>query len=422
MTLIKTSLLNGIAVLVKMLTLLGINKLLALYVGPAGYAAFGQFQNAVAIITTFASGAFNNGVTKYTAEYHDEPDLQKKIWRTAGTVSLITSVLASLMIYVFSDDLAEIFLKNVEFSGVFKWFSVGLTFFVFNSLLLAILNGLKDIGRCVVSNILGSLFSLVITGGLALYGGLYGALVALAIYQSFSLLGTLFICRKQVWMSLSSFFGKVDKDITIKLFKFSLMAAVSAACVPTTQMLVRSEIGAELGWTQVGYWEAMWRLSSAYLLVVTTTLAVYYLPRLSELKTFSEIKLEIRAGYKLILPVSVLAGVAIYFLREHLILILFSKEFLPMQALFFWQLIGDSLKVGSWILGYLMLGKAMVKTFIFTEVSSSVFFYFLSVKLLGVFGLEGVVIAYAVNYLLYWIVVWLLIKRNFSTAQEEKAA
>ena len=67
MTLIRTSLLNGIAVVIKMLTLLSINKVLAIYVGPVGYAALGQFQNAVQMITTFASGAINTGVTKYTA-------------------------------------------------------------------------------------------------------------------------------------------------------------------------------------------------------------------------------------------------------------------------------------------------------------------------------------------------------------------
>ena len=69
MNLIRTSLLNGVAVLIKMIALLGINKVLAVYVGPAGYAAVGQFQNAVQMITTCASGAINTGVPNYTAEY-----------------------------------------------------------------------------------------------------------------------------------------------------------------------------------------------------------------------------------------------------------------------------------------------------------------------------------------------------------------
>ncbi|BBI60616.1 hypothetical protein HSBAA_19220 [Vreelandella sulfidaeris] len=78
MTLIKTSLLNGIAVVIKMLTLLGLNKILAIYVGPTGYAAIGNFQNAVQMITTFASGAINTGVVKYTAEYYNEEENNAK--------------------------------------------------------------------------------------------------------------------------------------------------------------------------------------------------------------------------------------------------------------------------------------------------------------------------------------------------------
>ena len=109
MTLIRTSLLNGIAVAIKMLTLLGINKILAIYVGPAGYAALGQFQNAVQMITTFASGAINTGVTKYTAEYVNDDEKQRLVWRTAGTVALIGSVITALLIAVVNKPLAEWF-------------------------------------------------------------------------------------------------------------------------------------------------------------------------------------------------------------------------------------------------------------------------------------------------------------------------
>ena len=114
MTLIKTSLLNGIAVVIKMLTLLGINKILAIYVGPAGYAALGQFQNAMTMITTFASGAINTGVTKYTAEYYDDEPKQRLVWRTAGTIALVGSVVTALLIAIFNQTLAAWFLKDAS--------------------------------------------------------------------------------------------------------------------------------------------------------------------------------------------------------------------------------------------------------------------------------------------------------------------
>ncbi len=199
MTLIKTSLLNGVAVVIRMLTLLGINKILAIYVGPSGYAAIGQFQNAVQVISTFASGAINTGVTKYTAEYYDDETKQHNVWRTASSIALVGSVITALLIAIFSDSLAEWFLKDIEYSSVFLWFAGTLVLFVLNALLLAILNGKKEIGRYVIANIAGSFFALIVTAVMVVQLGLFGALVALAIFQSLSFFVTLLLCYKAPW-------------------------------------------------------------------------------------------------------------------------------------------------------------------------------------------------------------------------------
>lgn len=411
MTLIKTSLLNGIAVVIKMLTLLGINKILAIYVGPAGYAALGQFQNAMTMITTFASGAINTGVTKYTAEYYDDEPRQRLVWRTAGTIALVGSVVTALFIAVFNQTLAAWFLKDASYGGVFLWFAATLVLFTFNTLLLAILNGKKEIARYVLANIAGSIFALVATSVMVIQFGLYGALVALAVYQSISFFVTLSLCYKAPWFKLEYLFGGIDKQAALNLGKYTAMALTSAVCVPVSHILVRNHLGETLGWDAAGYWEAMWRLSSAYLMLVTTMLSVYYLPKLSELKGAREIKKEIIHGYKVILPVAALSGIIIYVLRDFIIVTLFTDGFSSMRDLFGWQMLGDTFKIGSWILAYLMLGKAMFKLFVIIEVAFSVGFVALAWLFIGVLGLEGVAIAHAVSYAIYWGVIAACIRR-----------
>jgi len=411
MTLIKTSLLNGIAVVIKMLTLLGLNKILAIYVGPSGYAALGQFQNAVQMITTLASGAINTGVTKYTAEYYEDEARQHAIWRTAGTIALTGSLLVAVLVAAFNQMLAGWFLKDESLGSVFIWFAATLVLFVFNTLLLAILNGKKEIRRYVIANIAGSLFALAVTSVMAIQLGLYGALVALAIYQSLTFFVTLTLTYKASWFRLSYLFGRIDRQVAKNLGKYTAMALTSAACVPVSHILIRNHLGETLGWDAAGYWEAMWRLSGAYLMLVTTTLGVYYLPKLSELQDPADIKREIIQGYKIILPVAAACGVIIYLLREFIIRVLFSAEFAPMEQLFAWQMTGDMLKIGSWILAYLMLGKAMMKLFIFSEIISAAMFYILTILFTANMGLEGVAIAHAVNYLIYWLMMAFFITR-----------
>lgn len=417
MTLIKTSLLNGIAVLVKLLTLLGLNKILAIYVGPAGYAVLGQFQNAVQMITTLASGAINTGVTKYTAEYHEDEVRQRTVWRTAGTISLAGAVLTALLVSVFNRSLATWFLNDESLGTVFIWFSAALVFFVFNTLLLAILNGKKEIARYVTANIAGSVFSLLVTATMAVKLGIYGALVALAIYQSLTFFVTLMLVYKAPWFRIEYLVGRVDVPVARKLAGFTLMALTSAVCVPLSHILIRNHIGDALGWDSAGFWEAMWRLSTAYLMLVTTTLGVYYLPRLSELQDAKEIKQEILQGYRIILPVAVACAGGIYLLRDTIVTLLFSAEFAPMTDLFAWQMVGDTLKIGSWILAFLMLGKAMTKLYVITEITFAALFFLLTTILVRAFGLEGAAMAHAANYLLYWIVMVAVVPRSLGAAR-----
>lgn len=405
MTLIKTSLLNAIAVVVKMLTMLGLNKILAIYIGPAGYAAIGNFQNAVQMITTFGSGAINTGVVKYTAEYGADEEAQRRVWRTAGSISIIGSIIVGGLVVVFSKQLSQWFLNDESYYQVFVWFAITLIFFILNTLMLAILNGKKEIQSYVIANIVGSLFALCITSALAMKFKLYGALTALAIYPSFSFVVTLLLCYKANWFKFSYLFGDIQKDVVGKLAKYTAMALTSAICVPISQILIRNHLGNTLGWNAAGYWEAMWRLSSAYLMFVTTTLSLYYLPRLSELKDPKEIKQEMLQGYKLILPVAAACGLIIYLLRDFIIGVLFTAEFAAMRDLFAWQMVGDTLKIAAWLLGYLMLGKAMTKLFISTEMIFAVSFYCLTILFTNFYGLEGVTIAHTVNYALYWVVM-----------------
>lgn len=386
-----------------------LNKILAVYLGPTGYAAIGQFQNFIQMVTTFAGSAINTAVVKYTAEYHEDETKQRAVWKTAGSIVFLFSFVFAILILIFQKQLALYIFQSLKYQTIFIWFAVFLIFFNFNTLFLAILNGKKEILKLVLANIAGSLFALVITGVLAIKLQLYGALIALSIYQSIAFIVTLILCHRADWFEFSSLLGKIDLGITKKFASFILMALVSAICVPLSHMLIRAYLTQEFSLAYAGYWEAMIRLSTVYLLLVTTTLGVYYLPRLSELNAIDEIKKEVYLGYKFIFPFAVVGGICVFILRDWIINLLFSPSFAPMQDLFLWQMMGDALKIGSWILAYLMLSKAMTKLYICTEIIFTVSLIALTYICTQVFGFEGVSIAHLINYGLYWIVISLFI-------------
>ena len=412
MTLIKTSVLTGISTIIKVISGFVINKVISVYVDPAGLAIVGQLQSFTSIITTFSNGAISSGIVKYTAEYQDIEE-KKKIFSSSIVISLICSLIISIFLFGFSDYLSELILKDIQYSSVFIIFGATIFLFALNMVLISILNGQKEIKKYVLVNIAGSIFSLFFTSFLIMQLNLMGALYAMVLNQSVIFFVTLAFVLKSSWFKLEYFLKGLDKESLSKLSRYSLMAIVSALTVPISHLIIREYIGENLGWDSAGYWQGIWYISTMYLMLVTTTLGVYYLPRLSEIQDNKELRKEIFSGYKIIMPIVILASLIIFLLKEYVILIAFSKDFMPMMELFAWQLIGDVIKIASWLLAYLMLAKAMTKVFIYTEILFSALFVGLSLLFVDKFGLVGITYAYALNYLLYLFMMIFIFRKRF---------
>ncbi|HHO42469.1 MAG TPA: O-antigen translocase [Epsilonproteobacteria bacterium] len=412
MTLIKTSVLSFIATVFKVITAFVINKILSMYVGPSGLAVVGQLQNFMSIMTTFSNGAITQGIVKYTAEYQTIEQRQK-IFSTSIIISLACSLIISIFLFGFSKYLSELILKDVQYSSVFIVFGLTIFLFALNTVLMSILNGQIEIKKYVFVNIISSMFSLFFTSFLIIQLNLMGALYALVVNQSVIFFVTLGFVVKSSWFKLEYFKQGVDKESLVKLGKYSAMALTSAMTVPLSHLIVRNYIGENLSWDDAGYWQGIWYISTMYLMIVTTSLSVYYLPRLSEIQDNKEIRREILNGYKIILPIVIVLALGIYLFREIAIEIAFTEKFMPMMELFAWQLIGDVIKIASWLLGYLMLAKAMTRIFIYTEILFSVLFVILSITFIEMFGLIGTTYAFSLNYFLYLIMMICIFRKRF---------
>jgi PST family polysaccharide transporter len=219
--------------------------------------------------------------------------------------------------------------------------------------------------------------------------------------------------RKHEVIKLVNFKSTFDTTEGKKLGAFALMAITSAATVPVSHLIIRNYIGETLSWDDAGYWQAIWYISTMYLMVVTTTLSIYYLPKLSEITDKAELREELLHGYKIIMPIVIVLSVSVYLLKDFIIWLLFTEDFAPVRDLFLWQLVGDVLKLAAWLVAYLMLAKAMTKTFIITEVAFSLSFVLLSIWFVGQYGLVGMSYSFAINYGLYFIAMIFATKKEW---------
>lgn len=414
MTLIKTSILSAISTVIKIIAGFISIKIVSFYIGPSGLALMGQFQNFISMMSGIASVGVHSGVVKYTAEHYEDEEIKRKIWSSALKISLVLIIPMAIAIIFLSDFISLKLFNTIQYSSIFIVFAISIVFFVFNGLLTSILNGQKEIKKLTILNIVGSLLGLLITVYLVINYELYGALIAGIISQSIVFFVTLIFVLKSSWFKLSMFLGNIDKEYRNKLLKFSLMFLTYATMTPLSHIYIRDYIGTNIGWDEAGYWQAIWRISETYLMLITTTLSIYYLPKLSSIQDKNELRSELLYGYKIIIPVVIIMALAIYIFRDFIIKTLFTEAFSPMAELFLYQLIGDVIKIAAWLLGYIMVAKAMIKMAVVSEIFFVWSFVGFVVLFVNMYGLIGVTIAFMVNYFIYMVFLYFSLKGHFN--------
>ena len=416
--LVKVSFLNGVAQVIRMLTGLISVKVVAPIIGPVGVALMGQLNNFSQIVLSISNGGINAGITKYVSEYSDSEEDYTFYIGTGFWITLFLSVITSLVLIIGAGYFAEDILHDVKYKSVFYVFGFTIILYALNALLTSVINGFKEYRKYVIANMVGSIVGLLFSVVLAFQYKIYGALIALVTYQSIVFFLTLWIVRKSYWFKWKVFISRFTKSTSLKLGHYSMMALVSAITVPAGQIIVRNFIIKDQSLFDAGLWEGVNRISNMYLGVITTSLSVYFLPRLSEIKVVKELRTEIFSVYKLIIPFLIITTLIIFLFRVLIIHILFTREFMGMQDLFGYQLIGDIFKIIGWVLGYLLLAKAMTKTYIVMEMVSFVVLIIVSYFLVKQYGPVGATLAFAIVYLVYLLVLCGVFRRLLFTKDE----
>lgn len=261
---INTSFYTGIGTAIGFISGFVVNKVIALFIGPSGVAMVSQFQNFIGISTAVATGGIKQGVVKYVAEVRGDEGKKAVVLSTSLRITLIFTLLVGIVTSVFSRYLSIQLFDSAEYQFVLIVFGVTVVLFGLNQLLMSILNGTGEIKKLVAVKISSNLFGLFITASCAYLYGINGALVALALSQSVIFFISLLFVINSDWFKQNLFGEKLDKEYSIKLFKYSLMAISSMVLPPLVQIGIRNHIIETLTIEQAGYWDGLWKISIAY--------------------------------------------------------------------------------------------------------------------------------------------------------------
>jgi O-antigen/teichoic acid export membrane protein len=410
-SLFKVTSLNSISVIIKLLIGIVSSKVVAVFLGAPGMALVGNMRNFFSSIETITTLGFQNGIVKYTAENKDDEDRLKRVISTVFIALLVSSVLFALALFIFSNFWNnQVFGERNNYDFVISILAISIPFYVMNVFFTSILNGFGKFHKVIYIAIFGNIIGLLISVILIWKLNIAGALISIAATPALLLIVAYLYFRSLMNVREYIHFRHFDFDVIRNLSSFSLMAFVSGFFGPLVYLNIRNNVIEKLGEEQAGYWSAMERISSNYLLFISTLLTVYFLPKLIMAVNNHETKKEFYSYYKTILPLFIFVAAIIYILRDFIVKLLFTKEFLPVEDLFQWQLIGDTFKVASMILGYEFFAKKMTLAFIVTELMSLGVLYVSSILFIDFYGIEGIVKAHAFTYAFYFLVLGVYFK------------
>lgn len=403
MSLFRTSFWMGATTLIKAGLTYLMWKIIAVRVGPAGIAVIEQFQNFIQVSRVSIPAGLNEGVVKYVSEYHDNEAKKADVLSNVTAMHFVICIIVLIVLTLFSRELSYLVFHTVIYQKMIILAGAGIILFIINNLSLSILNAEMELKKYVIGTLANTIFNFALTSYLIIRFGLWGGMIGFTLNQTLIALLTAFLVIKSKFFKFKLFFSKINLSCIKKLARYSCIPLSTALIGPIASLLLTKQIVHSLSWTDAGYWQAIMRLSSGYLIIMGMVFGFYFIPKFSSLKTRSELKKEVIKSHYYIFPLILLGAALVFILKKPIVMIMYSKTFLPMIPLFKYQLIGDVSRAGTWLLKNILAAKAMVKTCIFLEVFFTLTYIFLTILFVHYDGLIGTAIAFAITYIIFWI-------------------
>ncbi|MDR4503337.1 MAG: oligosaccharide flippase family protein [Candidatus Scalindua sp.] len=238
--------------------MLAASVLVARMLGKTGYGELGMIQSTVGMFGVFAGFGLGLTATKHVAEFfRSDPERAGRIIGLSGLVAMVTGGLMAMGLFVFAPWLAEHTINAPHLAGVLRIGAVILFISALNGAQTGALSGFEAFKTIAYVNLFVGLISFPILVCGAYFGGLTGAVWALAINLGFNWLFNHLALRKEAHRYRVLFtFRKCSRELSI-LWRFSLPAVLSGTMVGPVFWICKSMLANQQdGYSELGVYAA----------------------------------------------------------------------------------------------------------------------------------------------------------------------
>mgnify|MGYP003111556937 CR=1 FL=1 len=409
-----TSLFGGVQVINILITIIR-SKVVAVLLGPAGMGIMGLLNSSIGLIGNLTNFGLKTSAIKEVAAAHATLDktriaisvtvLRRLVW--------VTGMLGATLVLILSPWLSELTFGNRDYTLAFVWISITLLFQQLSSGQLVILQGMRKLKLLAKANVLGSFLGLGVTLPFYYIYGTKGIVPGIIGTSLIALLLSWYFSRKVNIESVKISFNQTfieGKD----MLRMGFMISLSGLMTVGASYIVRIFIGRTGGLEQVGLYTAGFAIINTYVGLIFTAMGTDYYPRLSAVAHNNALSRQ-TINQQAEIALLILAPILIIFLVfiNWVVVILYSEEFIAVNAMIYWAALGMFFKTASWAIAFILLAKGDSKIFFWNELVTNI--CLLGLNILGYYylGLTGLGLSFLITYILYLIQVYLVAKLKF---------
>lgn len=381
-------------------------KLVALWIGPVGMGLFGLFNQALEMLNTATNLGVRSSSVRDVSQAIDSGDRSHvarviavvrrwSVWLGLGG-ALITAALAPALSRLSFGDESHL------------WGFVALAAAVLLMALTngeyAVLQGTARLRRLASVTLWGTLGGLLISVPLFYWLRERSILPSIIAYAA-CCAAAAWVLRDRTWPHAQVPAGEAARMGLGFVRLGAYMTAGSLVSIAASYAF-SSWLNHAGGTGEVGLYQAGYTLVNKYTGLVLTALGMEYYPRLARVAG-SRLRLRAMVGQEVVLCTVVMAPVValMMVLREPVVKLLYSGEFVAVLGMVSWCLVGTVFRALSWCMSFVILAKGDGRTFLATETLSAAVGLALNVACYMHWGLDGLGMSFAAWYVVYTAIV-----------------
>ena len=390
-------------------------KILAAALGPSGIAILGTLQQ---IRQTSVIGATLNGPTALVqglSARAGNSSARREFLRTSILLMSAATLLVMVVLLLAPGWVAHVAGLAQDRAGLIPWLAIAVVFTTALVVSSAMLNASRRIGRLALVQIAAPavMALLAYPAARAAIGGNGTALVwwvaappASAALLAMTLLG---VQRCKAGCSVRGRWWNRRDARTFLTVSGSLLAggAVGSLALLTARARILNQQGLEVA----GQFDAAWAISMNYVSLLLGSLQTYCLPELASDPNARASHLRRMLTAAALAAAAAVCTLAIF--KPVAVGLLYSDSFRGATRFLRWTLLGDYLKVSSWVLSILMLAAADLRAFLGADLAAYAVFMAGAAVIARFRGAaEGTAISFVLMYAAHLLLCgWIAIRR-----------